>query len=82
VEAIDGEIAAIYGENLAEAFSLRDAEESGIREVHATVGIFFHEFADPRNIARVQGPFDTTSSPAYSPLRDPTPPTRAPTSIC
>jgi len=73
VEAIDGEIAAIYGEDLADAFSFRDAEESGIREVHGTVGIFFHEFADPRNIARVQGPFDTTSSPAYSPLRDPTP---------
>ncbi len=55
MQAIDGEIAAIYGEDLADAFSFRDAQESGIREVHGTVGIFFHEFADPRNIARVQG---------------------------
>ena len=38
VEAIDEEIAAIYGEDLADAFSFRDAEESGIGEVHGTDG--------------------------------------------
>ena len=54
VEAVDGEITAIHGEDSAEAFAFCDAEEGGIDEVHGTVDILTHEFADAWSIAGVE----------------------------
>ena len=54
MEAVDRESAAIHSEYLAEAFPLRDAEQGCVGEVHGTVGVFLHEFADPRSIAGVK----------------------------
>jgi hypothetical protein len=54
MEAVDREIAAIHGENFAEAFPLRDAEQGCIGEVHGTVGVFLHKFADARSVPGVK----------------------------
>jgi len=55
VEAVDGEIAAVDGEDLAEAFSFGDADERGIGKVHGTVGVFTHERARSGDVARIEG---------------------------
>ncbi len=54
VEAIDGEIASVHGENFSEAFALGYPEKSCIREVHLTIGVLAHEFADSRSVGGIE----------------------------
>ena len=54
MKAIDGEIAAIDGEYFAQAFSLRDADERGVGEIHGPVRVFAHKFADSGNVAGIE----------------------------
>ena len=55
VEAVDGEITAVYGEYFAESLAFGDADERGVGEVHGTVGVFAHELAGSGNVARIEG---------------------------
>ena len=54
VEAIDGEIASVHGENFSEAFALCNPEERGIGKIHGTIGVLAHEFADSRSVGGVE----------------------------
>ena len=55
MEAVDGEIAAVDGEDFAEAFTFSDADKRGIGEVHGTVGVFTHKLAGSGAIAGIEG---------------------------
>jgi len=69
VEAVDGEIAAVDGEDFAEALALGDAEDGGVGEIHGTVGVFAHEFANPGNVAGVEGKQKDRASVEHFPER-------------
>jgi len=54
VEAIDGEIGAVDGEDFADAFAFGDADQSGVSEVHGAVGVFAHEFAGSGDVVGIE----------------------------
>src|SRR5579859_1577855 len=54
MEAIDGEIAAIHGEDLADPFSFRYPQKSSICQVHRPVGVFTHQFPHPWSVTDIQ----------------------------
>jgi len=45
VNAIDGEIIAVHGEDPTAAFSFSNSDECRIREIHRSVGIFNHKLS-------------------------------------
>lgn len=54
VKAVDGEIAAVDGEDLADALAFGDADERGVGEIHGAVGVFTHELAGSGDVAGIE----------------------------
>jgi transposase len=69
VETVDGEVAAVDGEDFAEAFAFGDAKKGGVGEVHGTVGVFAHEFARSGDVARIEGKQKDSASFEHFPQR-------------
>jgi hypothetical protein len=69
VEAVVGEIAAINGEYFAEAFTFGDAEEGRVAEIHGTVRVFAHQFADSGNVCGIERELEEGAALDHFPQR-------------
>jgi len=54
VQAVDGKVPPIDRKDFAKTFALGEAQESGVREIHRSIGVFAHQFADPRNVPGIK----------------------------
>jgi hypothetical protein len=54
VEAVDGEVLAVDGEDFADAFAFRDVDKGCVSQIHRPVGVFGDEFADSGNVREAE----------------------------
>src|SRR5204863_1166674 len=52
VQAVDGEITAVDGEDFASVLTLGGAQQGSVGKVHFAVDVLAHQFADPGDIVR------------------------------